>query len=195
MTKRKEIRREESNPHTISRAFTSLNQRSPRPLGRVLSGDEGSTLVEMAFVLPILLVVLTGIFSFGIALNQDMVLTNAVNAGARGFALSRSGTTSLAPSADPCLYAVTTAVSAASSLQASNMSFTFNYTPSGSGNPNKGGSATTYTGTGTSSSVCANLAMYTGDIVQVQATYPVTPTIFGWSTRLNLTGTSTELVN
>jgi Flp pilus assembly protein TadG len=160
-----------------------------------VSGEEGSTLVEMAFVLPVLLVVLTGIFSFGIALNQEMVLTNAVNAGARAFALSRSGTVSLAPSADPCLYAVTTAVSSASSLQSSNMSFTIVYSPSGTGNPNKGGSATTYTATGTSSNVCANLAMYTGDIVQVQTTYPVTPTFFGWSTRLNLTGTSTELVN
>lgn len=178
---------------TIFNAAASRNERVERHSSETNSGEEGSTLVEMAFVLPILLVVLTGIFSFGIALNQDMVLTNAVNAGARAFALSRSGNVSSAPSVDPCLYAVTTAVSAASTLKASNMSFTFVYTPSGSGNT--GGSATTYTATGSSSSGCPSLAMYAGDIVQVQATYPVTPTMFGWSRTLNLTGTSTELVN
>jgi len=163
--------------------------------GRICRDEQGSTLAEMAMVLPVLLVVLTGIFSFGIALNQEMVLTNAVNAGARAFALSRSGETSLAPSADPCLYAVTTATAAASTLSAANMSFTIVYSPTGNGNPSKGGSATTYTATGSSTSVCASLGMYTGDIVQVKATYPITPSIFGWSQQLSLSGTSTELVN
>jgi Flp pilus assembly protein TadG len=179
----------------MARAVATRSEMTAQNCNETDSGEEGSTLVEMAFVLPILLVVLTGIFSFGIVLNQDMVLTNAVNAGARAFALSRSGNVSLAPSADPCLYAVTTAVSAASTLKASNINFTILYTPSGTGNPNSGSSATTYTATGTSSSVCASLAMYTGDQVQVQASYSVTPSMFGWSKQLNLTGSSTELVN
>jgi Flp pilus assembly protein TadG len=164
--------------------------------GRCCGGEQGSTLVEMAFVLPILLIVLTGICSFGIILNQYMVLTNAVNGGARAFALSRTGSTSMAPSADPCEYAVSTVTSAGGVLKPSNISFTFLYTPSGSGNPNTGGSATTYTATGTSTSVCANQAMYTGDVVQVQATYPVVPVMFGWGQKtLTLTASSTELVN
>jgi Flp pilus assembly protein TadG len=193
--------------NTIRRALTLMNawavvrtvasrNRTARRCIQAVSGEEGSTLAEMALVTPILLAVLTGIFSFGIVLNQYMVLTNSTNAGARAFALSRSGTTSLAPSADPCMYAISTVNASSSVLKTSNLSFTIVYTPSGASNPNNGGSATTYTATGSSSSVCANQAMYTCDVVQVQAVYPVTPVVFGWSnTTLNLTASSTELVN
>ena len=48
-------------------------------MGRCCRGEEGSTIAEMALVLPIMLAVLTGVFSFGVALNQYLVLTNAVN--------------------------------------------------------------------------------------------------------------------
>ncbi|HEX4311044.1 MAG TPA: TadE/TadG family type IV pilus assembly protein [Acidobacteriaceae bacterium] len=180
---------------TVVRAVASRSETARRCLGAI-SGEEGQTLAEMALVTPIMLAVLTGIFSFGIVLNQYLVLTNATNAGARAFALSRSGSTSLAPSADPCMYAISAITASSTVMKTSSLSFTITYTPSGSSNPNNGNAASTYTATGSSSSVCASQAMYTGDVVTVQAVYPVSPVIFGWASRtINLTASSTELVN
>jgi hypothetical protein len=150
-------------------------------------GEEGQSMVEFALVLPVLMIVLTGICSFGIALNQYMVLTNATNAGARAFALSRGQTTPALAGTNPCAYAVQTVENAAPSLNASNMTFTILYTPSGTTN---GGSATTY------STSCSGLSLKTADMVQVKVAYPVVPILAGLgSMTLNLMGNSTELVN
>lgn len=43
--------------------------------------DRGSALVELAVALPIVMLIMTGIFSFSIALNQKLVLTEAISAG------------------------------------------------------------------------------------------------------------------
>ena len=51
--------------------------------------ERGQTMVEFALVLPILLVLLLGIFQFGIAFNNYVTLTDAVRAGARKAAVSR----------------------------------------------------------------------------------------------------------
>ncbi|MFP5228381.1 MAG: TadE/TadG family type IV pilus assembly protein [Acidobacteriota bacterium] len=160
-------------------------------------GEEGSTLVEMAMVMPILLVVLTGVFSFGVALNQYLVLTNAVNNGARAFAMSSSsqnGGKSIAPNYDPCTYAATTIQSSASNLTASSLNYTITYTTYG-GTPGGTGTTTTFTGTGSSAPSCSTLAMWTSDQVKIQATYPVTPVLFGWASKqLSLSATSMEFV-
>jgi Flp pilus assembly protein TadG len=159
---------------------------------RCCAGEEGSTLVEMAFVLPILLITLTGIFSFGIILNQYLVLTNAVNNGARAFAMSagaQDGSYSIMDSGDPCKYAATIIQSAASNLNATNLSYTISYTTYSTG------TVTTYTGTGATAPSCSDLPMNQYDIVQIKAVYPVTPTMFGALTRsLSLTAQSAELV-
>jgi len=143
-------------------------------------------------VLPVLLVVLTGIFSFGIALNQYLVLTNAVNAGARAFALSAGGaanSTSTATNADPCAWAATTIQGSAPSLSSSNLQYTIKYTV------NSTGASTTYTGTGSSSPSCAGIAMNPNDIVSVTAVYPVTAALYGTAGKsLNLTAQDVELV-
>lgn len=47
-------------------------------------------MVEFALVLPILLVLLLGIFQFGVAFNNYVTLTDAVRAGARKAAVSRN---------------------------------------------------------------------------------------------------------
>jgi Flp pilus assembly protein TadG len=160
--------------------------------GRLRRGEAGSTVAETALVLPVLLVVLTGIFSFGIILNQYLVLTNAVNGGARGFAASAPGTdggTSLEDSGDPCEYAATTIQNSASNLTASNLSYTITYTVA------KTSAVTKYTGTGSSSPSCSGLAMTQGDSVEIQAVYPVTPVMYGWTNKsFSLTAQSTELV-
>lgn len=160
--------------------------------GRLRRGDAGSTVAETALVLPVLLVVLTGIFSFGIILNQYLVLTNAVNGGARGFSASAPGTdggVSIEDSGDPCKYAATTIQNSATNLTASNLSYTITYTVA------KTSAATKYTGTGSSSPSCSGLAMSQGDSVEIQAVYPVTPVMFGWTSKsFSLTAQSTELV-
>jgi Flp pilus assembly protein TadG len=160
--------------------------------GRLRSGDAGSTVAETALVLPVLLVVLTGIFSFGIILNQYLVLTNAVNGGARGFAASAPGSDggySIMDSGDPCKYAATTIQNSTSNLNASNLSYTITYTTA------KTSAVTTYNGTGSSSPSCSDLPMSQGDSVEIQAVYPVTPVMFGWTSKTySLTAQSTELV-
>lgn len=163
---------------------------------RCCRGEEGSTLVEMAFVLPIMLVILTGVFSFGIILNQYLVLTNAVNNGARAFAMSagQDKSPSIMDNGDPCKYAASTIQAGSSNLTASNLSYTITYT-SYAGNTSSSGTVTTYTGTGTTSPTCSGLVMWGYDVVQIKAVYPVTPLLFGRSSSaLNLTATSTELV-
>ncbi len=65
------------------------------------SADEGGSLVEFALVLPMMLMLMTGMFSFGICLNNYIILTNAVNAGARGMALARNQTTPALAGTDP----------------------------------------------------------------------------------------------
>jgi Flp pilus assembly protein TadG len=54
--------------------------------------ERGQTMVEFALVLPVLLVVLFGIIQFGITYGNYVALTDAVRAGARTAAVSRSST-------------------------------------------------------------------------------------------------------
>jgi Flp pilus assembly protein TadG len=179
------------SPDRILRGGAHQN-RVGRRFSRSVFGEDGSTVAETALVLPILLVVLTGIFSFGIILNQYLVLTNAVNGGARAFALSAQasdGSYSLMDSGDPCKYAATTIQNSIANLSTSNLSYTITYTTY------KTGAVTTYTGTGTTSPSCLDLAMNQYDTVEIQAVYPVTPVVFGWSSKtFSLTAQSTELV-
>src|SRR6266566_856783 len=58
--------------------------------------EKGQTMVEFTLVLPVLLVVLFGIIQFGIVFSNYIALTDAVRAGARTAAVSRSSTTPVA---------------------------------------------------------------------------------------------------
>ncbi len=55
-----------------------------------LGDQRGQALVEFALVLPLLVTLLFGIVQFGIAFNNYLVLTDAVRAGARTAAVSRT---------------------------------------------------------------------------------------------------------
>lgn len=164
-----------------------------RRIHRCDRGEEGSTLAEMALVLPIMLVVLTGVFSFGIALNQYLVLTNAVNNGARAFAMSApatNGGVSIMDSGDPCKYAASVIQSAASNLNSSSLKYTITYTPYSTGT-----ASTLPNANNTNSPSCASQAMSQYDIVQIKVVYPVTPVMYGWTGgALSLTAQSAELV-
>src|SRR5260370_6433972 len=55
--------------------------------------SEGVSAIEFAIISPVLIMIVTGIFQFGVAMNQYMSLTNAVAQGALTLALSRGTAT------------------------------------------------------------------------------------------------------
>lgn len=57
---------------------------------RRLRRESGQATVEFALVLPVLLLVLTGIIDGGVALNHKLQLTDAIRAGARVASVSRN---------------------------------------------------------------------------------------------------------
>jgi Flp pilus assembly protein TadG len=62
----------------------------------IRNDERGQTMVEFTLVLPMLLIVLFGIVQFGIAFNNYVALTDAVRAGARTAAVSRTSSNPVA---------------------------------------------------------------------------------------------------
>src|SRR5690606_36837106 len=56
---------------------------SVRSLRARLGSNSGAELIEMALVLPLLLVIILGIFEFGFLFRELLVVTNAAREGAR----------------------------------------------------------------------------------------------------------------
>ena len=85
------------------------------PAHRDRSDDSGVASLELAFVLPILLVLLFGIVQFGRAYNAKVELTGAVREGARVLALNTgdpvTATLDAAPGLDPSSIVVDTSTS------------------------------------------------------------------------------------
>ncbi len=130
-----------------------------RRVGALLQSEsEGNSLVEMALALPVFLAVVTGIFAFGIAFNNELTLSNAVGSGAQYLQQIRSTTT------DPCADTLSAIEAAAPGLQGSNISLTFNFN-----------------GTAASGNSCAGdeADLVQGAPVTVTATYPCTLSIYG----------------
>jgi Flp pilus assembly protein TadG len=163
-----------------SRVLSTLPTRRFRSLLR--TGDDGSAIIEFAMVLPMLLVITTGVLVFGVAMNNYLQLNNAVSVGARTLAISAQMTL------DPCATASSAITGAVPNLTASK--FTFSYVMNG----------TPYSGTSCSSAsvstgAAGNLA--SGTTGSVTATYPLNLSIFGQQYSANsavLSATSTELV-
>lgn len=155
------------------------------------SAEDGQSMVEFGLIVPLLLLVLTGIFSFGIIFNQYELLTNAANSAARYFAASRNPNNnnySLAKNEDPCAYMPTITQQDLPNFTTSSLKYTIVYTVSATTTVNK-------LSNNLASPTCADLVMTQGDTVQVTATYPVSATLFGWATKnLTLSASSTELV-
>ena len=117
--------------------------------------EEGQALVEFAFTLPVLMIMVMAIFWFGITLNHYLGLTNAVGIGGELLSVSRGQYT------DPCANAVTAIQNAAPLLTSSQISYTFVLTP-------QGGSAESNSGS------CNGTTLSTGEQAQITATYPCT---------------------
>jgi Flp pilus assembly protein TadG len=134
----------------------------------------GGALVETAVSLPVILLLMTGIFSFSVALHQKLELAEAVSAGGRVLAVERGDT-------DPCQTTTAAIYAAAPTLTRSNLtiSYVLNGVPVGTG-------VTTCSGT---------LNMITGGNAQIIATYPTTIGIYGKSLgAFNLGTQITEVV-
>jgi Flp pilus assembly protein TadG len=86
-------------------------------LRRLRASADGQSLVEFALTLPILLLVVTGLMMFGIAINNYLELTDAVNVGARAVSIARGATS------DPCSTASTAVINGAPLLKSANLSF------------------------------------------------------------------------
>lgn len=125
--------------------------------------EEGQTLVEFAFVVPVLLAVLLGIFQCGILFGNNLQLTNALGAGAQYLQQIRTSST------DPCADTYTAIKNAAPSLAPANIGLSFSFTSST-------GVVTTKSGTSCSG---YQTDMGQGQPVTVTATYPASLTIVG----------------
>jgi Flp pilus assembly protein TadG len=143
--------------------------------------QEGQALVEMALVLPVLLLVVTGILTFGLAFNNYILLTEATSVGARTLAISRGETT------NPCATAAAAVYAAAPLLVAANLSFTFVL----NGTTYKGASCSSGSST---TGAAGNLKQ--GAYASVTVNYPCSLAVYGtnYAPSCSLQSQITELV-
>jgi len=146
--------------------------------------QRGQALIEFALIAPVLLLVLTAILKFGVALENKEELTSSARAGVRQLALGRS-------SADPCARAYTRVTDSASGLDTSTSKLkvaTF-YDGSPIGGSTDPPSSTPPT--------CPGYLLFSGHDVKVMVTYPCDLKVFGRDFGLpscTLTSRTTERV-
>ena len=93
---------------------------------RKLTNEDGQALVEFAIVAPLLFLILFAIIQFGIAFMHSVALTDAVRAGARKAAVSRTA-------ADPTAAATSAVLGAATDLDRSTLQDGLTVDPGASG--------------------------------------------------------------
>jgi Flp pilus assembly protein TadG len=130
---------------------------------RVCAGTRGGALVEVAVTLPPLFLLMTGIFSFSIAIHQKLQLAEAISSGGRTLAVDRGDT-------DPCNTTANAIYGAAPGLSPSSIGLTFvlnGVSTSGASCPGSNGGA--------------NTNMVQGKNAQVTATYTCHIRVYGFS--------------
>jgi Flp pilus assembly protein TadG len=170
--------------HTAPSSQSSLRARSMREriCARCRLGEEGSNLVEFALIVPVLIGLLTGIFSFGLAMMNYQALVNGTATAAQYISMAR-GVTS-----DPCADTWNTMVGAAQTLKTGtgqlSMSLKF-----GSSSPHALGVGT--------HCASATSEMVQGQTVTVTASYPCGIQVYGITvaSSCNLTSTLSEYEN
>jgi Flp pilus assembly protein TadG len=156
--------------------------------GRRVRGEEGQALVEMALIIPFLLLLITAIIQFGVMLSDYSTLVNAARLGARELSLGRT-------LSDPCDPAVSQAMASASGQFA---------IPSGDITPSfplQATAGTDYCGTSSSCTYVYDTSCNTsgaeieGDDAEITIKYPYQYTIFGLGLfNITLTTTSTNAI-
>jgi Flp pilus assembly protein TadG len=175
----------------LNRAAGSRGVRAGiRAIGRLVRarhrcGEEGGALVEFALVFPLMLVLMTGMFSVVMAVMNYQQLGNATNGAAQQLITARGNV------ADPCAVVVTAVTGTLPSWTTSKFTYTVTLT-------NSAGTATTYGPTAGSGFSCtAGAAVLTsgtgaeGQPASVTVTYQYTwlPIMWsGWAPVLNLSG-------
>ncbi len=146
---------------------------------RFARSEEGQALIEFALTLPVLLLIVTGILAFGIALNNVLGLTNATSTGARQFALMRG------QGGDPCAVTVSAIAAAAPLLQNTGATSGIGYSILVSG--------ATYSATSPS---CPSAILTSGQPVKVTTTYPCNLLLYGVNAfpSCKLTAISAEVI-
>ena len=147
----------------IDRSKDNATLTATRSRTGLVSDERGSALIEMALSVPIMLMLLTGIFSFGMTLCQKLQLSEALSNGGRVLAADRGDI-------DPCAAATSAIYAAAPGLKSGNVVLTYTI-----GGVNYGSNTTTCPGIGNT----ANSAMTAGGIANIQATYPCTLSAYG----------------
>lgn len=145
--------------------------------------EHGSMLVEIGLSVPLLLLMFTGIFDFGIAYNNQLTLIQAVGAGGEYLQQIRTSTT------NPCADTLTAIENAAPTLTPGNISLALNL--NGTKEPSSGTPTTSLSCSGAQSNLTAQTP------VTVTATYPCSlPLIFTrggtWTSTCSLSATVTE---
>lgn len=130
-----------------------------RRLRGVVRAQQGSAIVELAMGLPILLMILTGIFWFSIALYQKLQIAEAISVGGRYIAVDRGDT-------DPCATTASKIYAAAPGIAQSNLTlkFTINGVSTGASCPGSSGAPNAY--------------MVSGANAEISASYPCTLRFF-----------------
>lgn len=143
-----------------------LRKATRRYTMRMAGGERGSAMVELALVLPIAMVVFTGMLQFGVYINNSLELQNATSLAAQYLSVNR-GTTA---AADPCNLTASAFGNVSPYLNSSKVSFSFTF------QPQSATSGTIYTGT-----TCTGAAslLTQGGTAQVSTTYPCSLAIYG----------------
>jgi Flp pilus assembly protein TadG len=121
------------------------------------SGQEGSTLIELALIFPAFMMLITALCTFAVAFSNELTLTSAIGSGAQYLQLIRTTTT------NPCADTLTAIESAAPNLTPANITLSFSFN-----------------GTNVKSNSCSGDQSYLveGEPVTVSATYPCTLQIY-----------------
>jgi len=114
------LRRALNRAAIATKAHAETRSPGQRRLALLLSGEQGQAMVELTLTLPAMLMVMTAIFTFGIAFNNQVTLNNAVGLGGQYLSSIRSTTS------DPCADTLKAIEAAAPNLTAANITLTIN---------------------------------------------------------------------
>jgi Flp pilus assembly protein TadG len=110
--------REAASRDTCAAVPARVRRRSQR---QRRDGERGAALVEFALVVPIMMILVFAMASFGFLLNQDLALTEATNIGGKQFSITPSYST------DPCASVSSAVLAASPYLNSSNTGFSFTF--------------------------------------------------------------------
>ena len=150
-----------------------IKNRPPVPHGARIrrKGERGGALVELALTMPMMLVMVTGIYSFGVYLRQSLQLTDAVSIGGQYLSIRLGNTL------DPCADVYTAVTNAAAGLNPALMTFTI--TLNTTSYPFTQGATVSCSSPSSNSAGYSTGNLILGDPVKVNVTYPCSLAIYG----------------